>query len=160
MNERYEQLLQGSDECLFLKGGCHVFALALQKQFHYPLILVRESGKQNVPHVYCRWGEFMVDVIGFSIEKDILEAKKWNCHPFSIETIAPSDLGKYYAHTAPCPGLYADGLFLSQARLRAEKRIAGFIRFYDGPCKYQTKPHPFLTQTTNAEIDNILSFEP
>jgi hypothetical protein len=155
MDERYKKLLKGSDECLFLNGGCHVFALALQKQFHYPLVLVRENGKQNVPHVFCRSGEFAVDVMGFTIEKDIFSAKMWIQPFFSAEIIAPSDLEKYYVYTVPCPGLYADDLFMSQAGLRAEKRITDYIKYYDGTCECQIRPHPFLKKTTNAEIDNI-----
>ena len=131
MNERYQNLLRDSDEFLFLNGGCHVFALALEKQFHYPLVLIRENGKQNVPHVFCRSGEFAVDVMGFTIEQDILKAKKWLPHDqFSAEIIKPSELKKYYVYTCR-PGLYADDLFMSEAGLRAEKRIADYIRFYD-----------------------------
>jgi hypothetical protein len=155
MNERYKNLLRGSDDCLFLDGGCHVFALALEKQFHYPLVLVRENSKQNVPHVFCRSDEFAVDVMGFTIEKDILSAKMWVPPLFSAEIVVPSDLGKFYVYTAPCPGLYADDLFMFQGSLQAEKRIADYIRFYDGTCKCQIRPHPFLTPTTNAEIDDI-----
>jgi hypothetical protein len=155
MNERYKKLLQGSDEGLFLNGGCHVFVLALERQFHYPLVLIGENGKKNVPHIFCRSGEFAVDVMGFTIEKDILSAKMWVPPLFSAEIIASSDLEKYYVYTAPCPGLYADDLFMSKARLRAEKRITDYIRFYDGTYKCQIKPHQFLTKTTSAEIDDI-----
>jgi hypothetical protein len=155
MDERFKKLLEGSDECLFLNGGCHVFALALQKQFHYPLVLVRENGTQNVPHVFCRSGEFAVDGMGFTIEKDVFSAKEWIQPLFSAEIITPSELEKHYVYTAPCPGLYADDSFMSQARRQAKKRITDYIRFYDGTCKCQIRPHPFLKKTTNAEYDSI-----
>lgn len=144
-----------SDEHLFLYGGCHVFALALQKQFHYPLVLVRENGTQNVPHVFCRSGEFAVDVIGFTLEKQILEAKQWNVHPFSAIPVTPSELEKYYAYTFPCPGLYADDSFISQAGRQANKRIMDYFKFYDGTCKCRIKSHPFLEKPTNAEYESI-----
>ena len=93
--------------------------------------------------------------MGFTIEKDIFSAKMWIQPFFSAEIIAPSDLEKYCVYTAPCPGLYADDLFMSQAGLRAEKRITDYIKFYDGTFKCQIRPHPFLKKTANAEIDNI-----
>src|SRR5271157_5259288 len=132
MDEQYKKLLQASDEHLFLNGGCHVFALALHERFRYPLVCVRESSSNCVPHVYCRVDEYAIDVIGFTVEKQILDAKKWNVHPFSAIPVTPFDLQKYYVNTFPCPGLYADDSFMSQAGLRANKRITDCISFYDG----------------------------
>jgi hypothetical protein len=117
--------------------------------------LVRENDTQNVSHVFCRSSEFAVDVMGFTIEKDILNAKMWTQPLFSAEIITPSELEKYHVYTAFCPGLYADDSFMSQAGLLAEKRITDYIRFYDGTCKCQIRPHPFLTKITNAEYDSI-----
>jgi hypothetical protein len=106
-----------------------------------------------VPHVYCRLGEYAIDVIGFTVEKQILDARKWNVHPFSANLVTPSELEKYYVYTFPCPGLYANDSFMFQAGLRANKRITDCSSFYDGTIR----THPFLEKTTNAEYDSIFN---
>jgi hypothetical protein len=159
MEPRYKELLQGSDEDLFLKGGCHVFALALEQKFHYPLVLVRDNRDGSVPHVFCRSGEFaMVDVMGFTIERDIFDKRLWIQPAYSVEKIAPPEFEKYYVDKR-VPGLYADKLFMQQAHDKAEKRITDYMRFYDGTCKCSIGPHPFLKEPSNKEALNIFNDE-
>jgi len=95
--------------------------------------------------------------MGFTIEKDILENQKWIAPCYSAEGITPSDMEKLFVYAFPSGGgLYADESFLRQARSRAEKRITCYIRFYDGTCRCMIGPHPFLTENTDAEIDDVL----
>lgn len=162
MYERFKRLLQADDECLFLNGACHVFALALHERFHYPLVLVllADEIKQNVPHVFCRSSEFAVDVIGFTPEKQLVDAKQWNesrSMPQScVIPVTRQELESHYVQTVPCPGLYGDELFLCEARLRAETRITHYMKFYDGTYRCGIIPHPFLEKPTSEEYDSIL----
>ena len=155
MEQHYQDLLNRSDEYLFLNGGCHVFALALHEQFRYPLVCVRKSCSNCVPHVYCRYGEYLVDVMGFAHEKQVLDTQLWNVHPFFATLATLSELESHYVVTFPCSGLYGDELFLCQARLRAERRITDYITFYNGTCRQSIEPHPLLKGTSEADIESI-----
>jgi hypothetical protein len=157
MEQRYETLLQGSDEILFLQGGCHVFALALHDRFDYVLICVKHVNPASrcVPHVYCKSGGYAVDVMGFTPEKLLLDAKRWNLPPFFAATFKPSELEDHYVCTVPCPGLYADFTFMQRARIRAEQRIDDYIAHYNGTLRTPIGPHPFLRKTTEEEINEI-----
>ena len=160
MDQRFKKLFQGSDECLFLCGGCHVFAEALHERFQYPLVCVRECSSNCVPHAYCRYGEYLVDVMGFTRETQILDVRKWNVPPFFTIPVTLSEMKSYYVQTIPCSGLYGDKSFLCRARRRAEKRIKDYIMFYDGTCKWSIESHPLLKETSEADIESILSFQP
>lgn len=157
MDPHYRDLLSQNEEYLFLNGGCHVFASALHDRFRYQLVCVRHSSSGSVPHVYCRCEGYMVDVMGFTHEREVLDARFWNVPPFSAVLVTPAEIARYYVRSFPCPGLYADEQFLTQARLRAEKRIVDYLRFYDGAFSQSIRPHPFLERTSEADINAIFS---
>jgi hypothetical protein len=155
MNRNYNALLEcDDDENLFLNGGCHVFALSLHERLQLPLFLVRESASPNAAHVFCRSGEFAIDVMGFTLEQDIIEAKVWIHPSWVVEEASPLEMEKNYIYSL-CPGLCAEPSFLRLAHARAKKRIDDYIKFYDGTFKRQIRPHPYLTKTTDSEYDNI-----
>ncbi len=157
MEPHYRDLLRQSDEYLFLNGGCHVFASALHERFRYPLVCVRHASSRSVPHVYCRCEDYMVDVMGLTREKEVLDARLWNVHPFCAVPVTLTEMESYYVRSFPCPGLYADEQFLRQARLRAKNRIAGHLSLYDGTSRQPIGPHPFLERTSEADINGIFS---
>ena len=157
MDERYEKLLQGNDEYVFLNGGCHVFALALHQRCRYPLVCLRDSSSNCVPHVYCRYAEYLVDVMGFNPEQDILEAQKWTPHDgYSAEEVTPLGLEQSYIFVFPCHGLYGNPDFLLEARTRADTRIRDYIVSFDGTCKQSIKRHRFLNEM-RADSDNVFN---
>jgi hypothetical protein len=157
VDQRYQELLRSSDEDLFLQGACHVFALALHERFEYVLVWVTASPSKGVAHVYCRLGEYAVDVMGFTPEKDILDAKQWNPPGFSVENVFRPEIEKSYILTPPCPGLYADARFMLEARNRADNRVRDYLKYFDGTCRQSIKPHPFLNLTSRAETERIFS---
>jgi hypothetical protein len=157
MHRKYKTLLQNGAESLFLNGGCHVFALALHQRFGYPLVCVRDSSSNSVPHAYCRSAEYAVDVRGFCHEKRLLDAKRWNVYPFYAATATPSEMKKHYVYSVPRVGLYENPLFLREARIQAKKQIDAYIKHYDGTLKSLIGPHPFLRETSEEEIDSLFS---
>jgi hypothetical protein len=140
MTDRAVNCLKQDDLRLFFKGGCHVFAVALQR--FQPLcqlrrVIFREMGAY---HVYACSGEWLIDVGGLKRQSDYfrwLEARAaeqgWN--PLvSSEPASEAELFREAKFQEPQGivndwGLFTDPEFISQAMTRAKALVEESDRY-------------------------------
>jgi hypothetical protein len=123
MTSHTDNLLNRSDEYLFTKGGCHVFALCLADSFGYPLRLLRNTSVPEpggIVHVYCLPApDIMVDFAGHGSERAYLRSKCYDSPPYHAETVCRARLQELSVEQFGHGGLYAEVDFLTTARARA-----------------------------------------
>src|SRR6266568_254559 len=154
--EKYQPLLHGDPIDLFAEGGCHVFAIALQERFGYPLRLLRKDEDGSVSHVYCYCGVepcYAVDVLGHTEERarlwdfglqrpvhELANAGLGYPAPSSWDPVIDITVNELRQHftVKPGKGLFAHRNFMVAARISAEERISKYLEFYDGSSKCRT----------------------
>lgn len=156
MLPHYENLLAGPDCRLFLGGACHVFALALQRRFKYPLLVARRLGDtlpKGAAHVFCEYDEArIVDVIGICPRADVWKGERLSSSEHEIEQVSELELRDFYT-TEPGGGLYDEAEFLCQARSRAESRIDEYRDCYAGVIE---TPIPDAKRSEIASTESVL----
>ena len=130
-------LLSQSDEDLFSKGGCHVFAICLAEIFHYPIRILRNTTEpipRGIVHIYCCPAtDVMIDFFGRGNECCYLRERHYNFPPYRAEAISVSDLENYHTETFGTGGLYVEPCFLESAKQRALRVIEGSRQKYRYP---------------------------
>jgi hypothetical protein len=136
------ECLEQGDIRLFFKGGCHVFAVALQESLageRYELIRVA-CGEITAYHIYARSRQLMVDVGGFRSESDYrawLLARKsdWgpappiSTHPTTKECLFRADREDRENGWVNEWGLFSDPEFIEEAMNRAQRLITESDRY-------------------------------
>ncbi len=135
MQQHTIDLLSQSDEDLFTKGGCHVFAVCLFEVFAYPLRLLRDTRPPlpgGIVHVYCLpVSDVMIDFHGRGSERLYLRRKCYDFYPYCPETISVGRIEELHVDEFGRGGLYAESQFLDIARRRALAAIAAAKPAYD-----------------------------
>lgn len=68
--------LETEPEFAFNSGACHIYAVCLRKADpRFALRVLSRHGRQDGWHVYCKMGEWAIDVCGPQIESELIE--KW-----------------------------------------------------------------------------------
>src|ERR1700732_5344196 len=97
MNAKLRELLAKSDDELFSKGGCHIYALALQRC--YPKLNIKRAGHPQATdslkaqHVYTVIDEIKVDVFGQESEEQYLSKNcdgHWDVSAEELTMVDPS----------------------------------------------------------------------
>jgi hypothetical protein len=132
----HNKLLTLDDVCLFTKGGCHVFALALYERFGYPIRVILGHSNDGIAHIYCQFAgppNFAVDVIGFTPEDDRMWKDFGGLSTRLINRTELLDLFKPLSEHGMC----GEDWFVRPARQRADRRIEAYIDIFSGERKVQ-----------------------
>lgn len=125
MTAHLRELLEKSDEDLFRKGGCHIYAVELKR--FCPHLRIKHAGLTysigDIPkalHVYAAFADFKIDVLGPKLEADYLRGQgytAWDVSTGELMTIDPSQ----YTENGPLNRWrhYLDSEFVSLASARA-----------------------------------------
>jgi hypothetical protein len=123
-----DDLLSQSDEGLFTKGGCHVFAVCLAETFGYPLRLLRDTSAPEpggIVHVYCLpAADVMMDFTGPGSERTYRRKSCYDFPPYHAETVTRRRIQELSVGKFGSGGLYAEARFVEVARSRASAAIA------------------------------------
>jgi hypothetical protein len=71
--ERLKQALETQPEAAFSNGACHIYAVCLKHAD--PRFLLRalsRPGRQDGRHVYCKLGDWAIDVNGVQLESELI----------------------------------------------------------------------------------------
>jgi len=136
MPSHTDDLLSQSDEDLFTKGGCHLFAVCLAETFRYPLRLLRDTGVPEpggVVHVYCLPApDVMIDFTGRGSERAYRRINCYDFPPYCAETVNRQRIQELSVGEFGRRGLYAEARFVATARSRALAVIAAARSKYAG----------------------------
>jgi hypothetical protein len=156
----YESQLKEDDVTLFLRGACHVFALALRSRFGYPLVILLNLSTKppnGVSHVYCRYDKSeIVDVIGITPESNLSKAEGVESPKYRSVEISGLQLEPYFT-VDPGGGLYADPEFLKAAEIRAKRRITQFEDNYSGKIRGPIPGSTRIQKASQTEQNQLFS---
>jgi hypothetical protein len=73
------ELIENQPEQAFKQGVCHIYAICLKNtDSRFVLHVITGPSGQDGKHVYCKIGEFAIDVDGVQLESDLIEKWKRN----------------------------------------------------------------------------------
>jgi hypothetical protein len=128
MTGKLNELLKASDDELFSKGACHIYALELKK--HCPTLVIKHAGNADsigpttAMHVYTAVGDLKLDVFGPVNEAEYLESKGYTAREVSVEELTKVDSSRP-SHNGPLNRWrhYLDPEFFLLASRRAQQHI-------------------------------------
>jgi hypothetical protein len=143
MEERAERLLLMEPDDLFNHGGCHIFAIALNRRFGYPLLLI-QSNSGDHRHVCCtpEQGEIL-DVYGWFTFADYRVAEILTDREVHFLPIQLADLQSRFTYGGG-NGFYAHKDFWQPAMIRAEEWINIHVEYFSGKRKISIPGHKRL----------------
>ena len=126
---RLKQGLETDPECAFNSGACHIYAARLKNNdSRFALRVLSRPGRQDGWHVYCKLGEWAIDVDGPQSESELIE--KWiqkiaeKLVPFEVSVSELMKIDEDRSNLVNSRGHLLDEPFLSMAIERAELHIA------------------------------------
>ena len=113
----FTYLLTEDDHALFGHGGCHVFALELNRRYGYPLMLMEKSDGR-ISHVYCLRHDTPFDIrAGQEPIRYFFECFEGTSRATTASEIESMFSGEYWDGVKY--GLWGEPGFLEVARARA-----------------------------------------
>lgn len=158
MNKYAEYLLTLEPDVLFAHGGCHVFALTLQREFGYPLLRIR-GGTGGHHHIACSPDEnVLLDVFGrFSFEQ-YKQDDGVKYRGVQFLSVTETELRKEF-NLREGVGFYGDPDFIKQAEEMALIWINRYREYFDGRIKERIPDLSRRNKATKNELKKIFLTE-